>query len=86
MPEVKKEAKKEVQKAPKADGSMENPFPWVPPYPATKLDKEGKETVFVKGELTQDVILNSAKMSAGPQVMGAGFAHQHAAVIAAPKE
>lgn len=88
-----KEVKTKPETKVKANGSLDRPFPWKPPYPEAvyKDVKEGDvvksvETVFVSCLLTQDVILNGIKMSAGPQTVGAGFAHQHSAVCAAPKE
>lgn len=78
-PETGKDIKVEL-------GSLHAPLPWAEPYPASKVNEKGEEQVFVKVTLLQDVIVNGVKMAAGPQTVGAGFAHQHAAVLVGQRE
>lgn len=82
----------------KADGSFSNPLPWVPPYPASKLklqdpkdeDLDGnaqtEETVFVRANVHQDIIINGKKYATGNQTLPCFVAHQFNHAVSAPKE
>lgn len=70
----------------KPNGEQHRPLPWVEPFPASKLDAEGKnETVFVRATTSQDIILNGKAYKAGQHTLPANFAHAHASVLSAPK-
>lgn len=73
-------------KARKSDGSQSNPHPWVEPFPASKMDSDGKtETVFVKATVGQDITLAGQKFAAGRvHTLPCGLAHAHASILSPP--
>lgn len=85
---IKKDAGEKLKEgaALKPDGSPHRPFPWADPYPASKLDEDGKtETVFIRATASQDIIVNGEMKKAGMVILPCNFAHQHAHVLSAPK-
>lgn len=89
-----KQPKKEVKKA---DGSFHNPFPWLPPYPASKVEAqdpkdedndgvaETEEKVYVRASVNQDITVNGVKYAVGERTLPAFVAHAHSHAISAPK-
>ncbi len=68
------------------NGDEHRPFPWVEPFPESDINPETKEeTVFVRAMLNQDIIMNGKMFKSGERTLPAGFAHQNAAVLSAPK-
>lgn len=71
----------------KLSGEFHQPLPWKAPFPASIMKGDPlEETVFVRAVVGQEIILNGKKYPTGEQTLPCGFAHQHAAVLSAPKE
>lgn len=90
MTKAIKPVKKEVIKAVKAaktveaDGSEQNPLPWVTPFPAAIIDENGADLVFVRAIAHQEVAVNGMKLAKGEVILPASFAHSVAHALSAP--
>lgn len=71
-------------KSPPPNGEQHRPFPWAEPFPASVPDKDGKETIYVRASLSQDVIINGHKRGIGEHTIPCDFAHSHANILSAP--
>lgn len=72
----------------KSNPSISGIQAWAPPYPASKLDKDGKtEMVLVRAVPTRDIRVNGTLLPVGVEVtLPCNVAHANAASLTSPKE
>lgn len=70
----------------KPTGEQHKPLPWIPPYPEAEFGEDGKDTVFVRATVLQDIYINGDAKKIGQHTLPASFAHSNSHAIAAPKD